>query len=138
MTKSASSVYAYHFVESWAAGDAVGLHVGPCLASDLYATYSAWASWNGELVIEEARFIAICKGKEQKAVSAKLEWVLDQSGERQTEAVVIRPVNGCRFPRGAKESMAAYTGRSVHVFSAAAASGKFSLDFPIFEDGDLE
>lgn len=138
MTKSASSVYVYRFVESWAAGDVVGLHVGPCLASDLYAAYSAWASRAGEPVIEESSFIAICKGKVQKVVSAKLEWVLGQSGERQTEAVVIRPVNGCRFSRGAKESMAAYTGRSVHVFSAAVASGEFSLDFPIFEDGDLE
>lgn len=133
-----SPFYAYHFVESWGVGGVAGLHVGPCLASDLYAAYTAWVNKNGEAEVAIEKFVGICKGSVQKAVTAKLEWVLSRDGESQIEAVVVRPINGCLFSRGAKESLARYTGRSVHAFADVAASGAFSLDFPPRDEDEQE
>lgn len=125
--------YAYRFVDAWGEGDVVGLHVGPCLASDLHAAYVAWVKNNGEHAISLARFIRVCNGNLTKWVTAKLEWVLSEDEGSQTEAVVVRPTKGCTFPRGAKESMARYTARSVHVFASAVAAGSFSLPFEPLE-----
>lgn len=131
-------VYAHRFIESWGAGEISGLHVGPCLESDLYAAYSVWVNRNGVEEVTAEKFSRICKSRDQKSVSAKLEWVLSQDESNQTELLVVRPTAGCQLPRGAKESVARYTGRSVHAFAAAAASGEFSLDFPVVEDIDQE
>lgn len=129
-----SLVYAYYFVDAWGDGDIVGLHVGPCLASDLHAAYAAWLQRNSMPAISIDRFIRVCKSNDTKGVSVKLEWVLGKDESSQTEAMVVRPAKGCAFPCGAKESIARYTARSAHVFADAVALGAFSLEFQSFDD----